>query len=327
MKGPKLTLAIAICALLLAIPAYSYLLEYVVPKNGGTPQPSHWDQSAFPIVWNLNSSPPGSNVQGSRSVTDVIRASFNTWTSAPNTALSVNQGPSTSVMASAADGTNLICFVCTGDFSRDAETLAVTITTTADAPGETNYRGGISTGAGQILDADILFNPSSQFTTDGTGSGQDLQTVATHEIGHFFGLDHSGVVRAVMFPFAPAVETSLAYDDVAAISFVYPKGSPDVGTGTVSGSVTSNGSPVFGAHVFVDSETSDEAFASFGIRKSPISALTRLDGSYAITGVPPDTYTVAAEPLDGPVSNSDVSDYAPIFGQSSVQTNFTTRWH
>jgi len=35
---------------------------------------------------------------------------------------------------------------------------------------------------------------------------------------------------------------------------------------------------------------------------------------------------VIAEPLDLPVSDSDVS-WASAFGQSAVQTNFTTRWH
>ena len=320
-----LLFALALCALL-AVPAYPHLVEYVNPRGGGAPQPSRWDLSSFAVTWNLNPS-RGGNIQGSRSVVDVIRASFNTWTGAPNTGLSVTEGSSTSVNGAAADGVNLICFSCAGDFSRDAETLAVTITTTADAPGETNFHGGTSTVAGQILDADILFNPASQFTTDGAGAGQDLQTVATHEIGHFFGLDHSGVVRAIMFPFAPTVETSLSYDDVAGISSVYPKGSPDVPGGAVTGRVTLNGAAVFGAHVYVDSESGNEPFAAFGIRKSPIGTLTLPDGTYKITGIPPDTYSVIAEPLDGPVANSDVSDYAPIFGQSAVSANFTTRWH
>jgi hypothetical protein len=35
---------------------------------------------------------------------------------------------------------------------------------------------------------------------------------------------------------------------------------------------------------------------------------------------------VIAEPLDEPVSDSDVS-WASEFGKSAVQTNFTTRWH
>lgn len=317
-------LCLSICAVL-AIPASSHLAEYVRPSGSSSPQPSRWNLSAFPVTWSLNPQ-TGGNIQGSRSVADVIQASFNTWTAAPNTALSVSRAGDSHLTASAADGVNLICFVCNGDFSKEPETLAVTVTTTADAAGESDFHGGTSSFAGQIMDADILFNPSTSFSTSGN-AGQDLQTIATHEIGHFLGLDHSAVVRAVMFPFAPPVEQTLSYDDLAGISALYPKGSPDVPTGTVSGTVTLNGSPVFGAHVYVNSETANEPFASFGVRKSPIGTLSFPDGTYSITGVPADSYTVIAEPLNGPVGNSDVSDFAPAFGQSTVQTNFNARWH
>lgn len=310
---------------LMAIPAWPHLAEYVRPSNGGSPQPSRWDLAAFPVTWSLNPQ-VGSNIQGSLPAADVIQASFNTWTGAPNTALSVARTADTGLTAAGFDGINLICFVCKGDFSQEAETLAVTITTAADAPGQNTKHGGVSTFVGQIMDADVLFNPATSYNTSG-GSGQDLQTVATHELGHFFGLDHSGVVRAVMFPFAPPVEQTLSYDDVASISSLYPKGSPDVLTGSVSGMVTLNGSPVFGAHVYVDSETANEPFSAFGIRKSPIGTLSFPDGTYTITGVPADSYTVIAEPLDEPVSNSDVSEFPKAFGQTAVQTNFTTRWH
>lgn len=324
MKRPRWTLSLLLLALA-SIPAWPHLVEYVKPASGGPPQPSRWDRSAFAVTWNLNPQ-AGSNVQGSRAVADVIQASFNTWKAAPNAAIPIARGANTTIRSAAFDGVNLICFVCTGDFSREAETLAVTITTTADAPGQSNKHGGVSTFVGQIMDADVLFNPSTPYSTGGVG-GQDLQTVATHELGHFFGLDHSGVVRATMFPFAPAVEQTLSYDDVAGISALYPKASPDVPTAAVTGTVRLNGSPVFGAHVFVDSETANEPFAAFGIRKSPVGTLTLPDGTYRITGVPPDSYTVVAEPLDGPVTNSDVSDYPPAFGRGAVQTNFTTRWH
>src|SRR5262249_53284440 len=159
-------------------------------------------------------------------------------TSAPNAALALTRGPDSTVNSesSSPSNINLMCFVCAdGDFSKDAETLAVTITTTADVAGQSDGHGGQAKGAGEVLQADILFNPKTQFATDSTGMGQNLQTVATHEIGHFFGLDHSGVVRAIMFPFAPDLEITLSYDDVAAISNSYPKAAPDLGTGTISG--------------------------------------------------------------------------------------------
>jgi Matrixin len=336
MKRSK-AIALAVAALfaitaLMVIPAVSGIPEYVHPAAGGTPGASHWDFSAFAVTWQLNPS-TGSNVTGSRSVADVLQASFATWQAAPNTALQVSRGPDSNSTspgfdANSSSNFNLVCFVCQGDFSKDTGALAVTITTLEDRPGGPTGHGGHTTFVGQIIDADILFNPSTQFATSSDGTGQDLQTVATHEIGHFLGLDHSGVARAVMFPFAAPNETTLSYDDVAVVSSLYPKGSADYPPATVSGTVTLSGSgPIFGAHVFLDSTTGSEPLSGFNVRKSPIGTLTFPDGTYRITGVPADSYTVAAEPLDDPVKNGDVSDYGPAFGRQSVVTNFTTRYH
>jgi hypothetical protein len=276
------------------------------------------------VQWSLNPA-TGSNVAGAANSADVVAASFSTWIGAPNAAISLPRGADNQLSAPAFDGVNMICFTCSTNFSSDG-TLAVTFTTTANGPGADNKHGGTSRFAGQILDADILLNPSVSFATDGS-SGNDLQTVLTHEIGHFLGLDHSAVIKAMMFPFAPPSEHLLSYDDVAAISALYPKAQSDVPTGTVSGIVTMNdGSPVFGAHVFLDSATSATPYPAT-IRKTPIGILTSPDGSYHIQGVPPDNYTVAAEPLDGPVTNDNIRTYAPAFGKATVQTNFTTRWH
>ena len=324
---PALTLAaLGFVAILLAIPAASWLPQYVAPASGGgAPQPARWDFSAFQVQWNLNPS-AGSNVTGSRPVADVITASFATWTSAPNTALSISRGPDSSATSGGFNpnggNTNLICFVCQGDFSKDAQTLAVTITTIENAPPGSDGHGGRTKFVGQIIDGDILFNPSTQFSTGG-GSGQDLQTVATHEIGHFFGLEHSGVVRAIMFPFAPDVQTTLGYDDVAGISNLYPSGGS---AGSITGTITfAGGGGVYGAHVFAQSVTGSTP-VSGNVRKTPIGTLTARDGSYRIAGVPPDSYIVVAEPLDDPVAASNVPSYTQAFG-GTIQTNFTTRWH
>ncbi len=328
MKGrfanPLLVLApLAVLGLvLLAVaPAYPFL-----PSLTGA-SPDHWDFSAFPVTWNLNPA-TGKNITGSRSVQAVMAAAFATWTNAPNATLAVTQGPNSNVSSESTSppNINLICFVCAdADFTKDANTLAVTITTTASAPGQPDGHGGTSVFVGQIFKADIIFNPNVQFSTGG-GTGQDLQTVATHEIGHFFGLDHSAVVRAVMFPFASSL-TTLSYDDVAGLSQAYPKPNPDVPTGAISGTVSfASGGGVFGAHVYADSTTSAQAFAG-NIRKSPIGTLSTPGGSFTIQGVPPDSYLVIAEPLDLPVTNSDVGDFPKAFGQANVQTNFTTRWH
>ena len=309
----KAKLAIIASALLLVlvlppVPASSYLMSFPSGSNGTIRE--RWPANAFPLVWRLNPS-SGSNITGSRTLADVMQSSFATWLAAPNTSLSVTQGANTTSQEGS-DGVNVICFSCTANFQNSSNTFALTITTSQ---------------GGTITDADILFNPSKNFSTDSTGTGQDLQTIATHEIGHFFGLGHTGVVRAMMFPFAPDVQHRLSYDDVAGISTLYPSGPQDYNPGSIAGTVKLGSSGVFGAHVYASSTTANEPLSGFNIRKSPISVLTFGDGSYKIEGIPADSYTVTAEPLDLPESNSDVSDYAPAFNKSTVQTNFTTRWH
>jgi len=83
---------------------------------------------------------------------------------------------------------------------------------------------------GQILDVDVEINSAnSLITTDDTNVGADLESIVTHEAGHFLGLAHSEVTKATMFssylPGDPFMR-DLDPDDVAAICAVYPAGRP-----------------------------------------------------------------------------------------------------
>jgi Matrixin len=322
-----LALAVLSAVVFVGQPASSHLAGYSRSNTGMTVR-NHWGTS-FPIRWNINPN-TGENIKGSGNVADVIQASFQTWLQAPNTTLSASRGPNST--ASSSDNSpgdqNVICFICSADFGGD-ETLAITFTRIVSGAGATDGHGGVTQFPGQIIKADIFFNPDTAYSTGGGGGAEDedLQTVATHEIGHFFGLDHSAVVRAVMFPFAPNSLQTLSYDDVAGISVLYPKSTPDFPAGVIAGTVrmATSSSPVFGAHVYANSLTSADAFPGRNIRKTPIGTLTFPDGTYRIEGLPPDSYTVIAEPLDDPVTSDDVPEYGTTFG-SSIQTNFTTRW-
>ncbi len=82
---------------------------------------------------------------------------------------------------------------------------------------------------GEIFDVDILFNegrgPFAVCPEGGcAGRAVDLENVATHEIGHFFGLAHSDDESATMACSAEEDDIekrSLAPDDVAGICAIY----------------------------------------------------------------------------------------------------------
>lgn len=89
---------------------------------------------------------------------------------------------------------------------------------------------------GTILDADIEFNTHdaahngggfefSIASTVGDPVAVDLQTILTHEFGHFVGLAHSNNDRAVMWPEAGLGEArrDLTSDDAAGICSIYPE--------------------------------------------------------------------------------------------------------
>jgi uncharacterized protein (TIGR03382 family) len=92
---------------------------------------------------------------------------------------------------------------------------------------------------GQILDADIELNSASGMitTTTPTATTFDLQSVLTHETGHFFGLAHSGHTEATMFSMYKPASTSmrvLATDDISGICSLYGTSARPTATGAVA---------------------------------------------------------------------------------------------
>lgn len=83
--------------------------------------------------------------------------------------------------------------------------------------------------SGEIRDADIELNATDlTFSTTDTDVAVDLQSILTHEAGHFLGLAHSPEPDATMRPDYPQKSTilrDLAPDDVAGICALYPPGS------------------------------------------------------------------------------------------------------
>ena len=85
---------------------------------------------------------------------------------------------------------------------------------------------------GEIYDADIELNSfDARFTTTDTAVGFDLQSIVTHEVGHFLGLAHVRLAAATMYPDYVAGSVALrklGTDDVAGVCAIYPPSGPEV---------------------------------------------------------------------------------------------------
>lgn len=164
--------------------------------------------------------------------------------------------------------------------------------------------------SGLISDADILFNGlNHQFTADvpGPAGRFDVGDVATHELGHLLGLDHSAVAGSTMYPYVDPIvilHRSPSLDDIQGLRTAYPSGSQATLTGTILR--TSGGTPVEGAYVF----------ARDALGRNVGATLTAANGTFAITGLDAGLYDVAVSPLSGAVTAANLG-----FG-NVIQTDF-----
>ena len=155
----------------------------------------------------------------------------------------------------------------------------------------------VLTSGGTIVDSDIVFNPAMTFATTPTLNCFDLQSIATHELGHTLGLGHSVLGSATMFAYGVPEQTwprHLSSDDIAFLRDVYP--SRPVG-GIFGTLAFSSGKSFPAAAVLFISPASGEVVASSSVSGSFVTG-GLLPGDYLVVATPPSMFNLPGTSTD-----------------------------
>ncbi len=275
----------------------------------------YWGDEDLPVVYVIHQN-------GAPGITDgsdftAIQGAINAWPGVTGTNVTASYGGTTADgNAAALDEINTVTFEDT-DYDFGQYVLAVGVATSFT---EATIHNAKVYRPGQIVDADMMFNPNKNFKTATQGSGQSIQAVATHEAGHLFGISHSAVKSSTMFfilPFGTAA-TSLETEDETVFLKAYPDASTLASANRLSGKVVDGGSadpqnpdPVPGAIVFAISAAGDTLGCEY----------TMPDGSYEFFGLPDGSYYVSIYPLNG---TSPIAGLVPGYINDWVDTTAVT---
>jgi Matrixin/IPT/TIG domain len=269
-------------------------------SSGQTPK---W--SSMPVSYWINEKGSPNILNGSDFA--AVQASFQTWQNVQTANIQFFYRGTTSTGTVGLDGMNVVTFTDSST-PLGSSIIAATFSFFTTNNDEFVFR-----------ESDIAVNPALNLSTSGEINKFDIQSIVTHEVGHLLGLDHSALVSSVMVPFgmpSQLDQRTLAYDDIAGVTEIYPNPSAMPATGQIQGTIQSGAGPIFGAHV-VAVDSSGTAVTS---------TLSQHDGSYIIRFLQPNTYRIFAEPLDGPVTVQNILGGTNRGFYSGMNANFGTTY-
>jgi hypothetical protein len=208
----KRLLAIIVALAPAAAGAFSVQLN-----NGDSGSVVTWPMNTVPIYLDADGT---SDIAGSTTDLNAVRNGFNSWNNVTCSALVLSEvgtvTSTSSMLTSGYDDKNVFVWLETSQWTLGQWVLGVTLPAT--------------TYGGDLIEADIVMNGySASWSTTGGYYDADIESVAVHELGHLFGLQHVLDGNSMYEPptMAPAVDPelrtrSLTQDDRDAACFLYP---------------------------------------------------------------------------------------------------------
>lgn len=215
--------------------ALAIVASLAAPARAYVREESNWDPRALPVTYRINTGTIPSSL-GSATGVSAVEGGFASWAAPACTSFRATDAGTTTSTGSTRDGQNTILWV-SGSWPSELGDVSSVIGVTTP----------VWTVGGYFNDADIRFNDVGfRWTTTGSGGSVDTQSIATHEQGHFLGLDHTPISSAIMYAsYSSGLRRTLATDDQNGVCAIYPSGvTPppvDAGTGTTTDPCAAHG--------------------------------------------------------------------------------------